>query len=188
MLSFNIITDRGISAPVNGVEVAGILNDTEKRLFFHLMTTGQFPGSELFDSKIVVHIATQNFDVSLALEFQIHLSNASRKHGILDHGNRKKCKIFFLTNRYYHVGHNKDVNHQYMNMYSATTQFSELHLIGPHNKPHGVRGLGKHYHIHFDPKIGHDTCEISHIPSDYSLCTYMLDQPWESGIIEHQEP
>ena len=39
------------------------------------------------------HTATQNSDVSLALEFQTHLSNASRKHGILYHAKHKKVQV-----------------------------------------------------------------------------------------------
>ena len=39
------------------------------------MTTFQLPGSSQFDIQMVVHTATQNFDVSLAQEFQKYLSN-----------------------------------------------------------------------------------------------------------------
>ena len=39
---------------------------------------------------MAAHTSTQNTDVSLALEFQKHLSNASRKHGVLD---QRKDKI-----------------------------------------------------------------------------------------------
>ena len=48
------------------------------------MTTVQLPVSKWFDTKMKVRTAAQNTDVSLALEFQKHLSNAPRKHGILD--------------------------------------------------------------------------------------------------------
>ena len=47
--------------------------------------------------------------------------------------------------------HNKDTEHQDVKIYYATNQFPGLKFIGPHNKPHGVRGLGKHCCICFDP-------------------------------------
>ena len=55
------------------------------------MATVQFPGSERFDRQMAVHISAKHSDVSLALEFQKHLSNASRKHGILD-----QCRSMFF--------------------------------------------------------------------------------------------
>ena len=54
------------------------------------MDTFQIPGSERFDTKMSAHTSTQNTDVSLALEFQKHLSNASQKYIILDNGKQKK--------------------------------------------------------------------------------------------------
>ena len=41
-------------------------------------------------------------------------------------------------------------------MYCATKQFTELQFPEPHKKQHVVSELGKHYHIRFDTKIGHD--------------------------------
>ena len=73
-------------------------------------------------------------------------------------------------------------------MYCATNQFPGLQFLGTHNKPHGVRGLGKHYHIHFDTKLGHGTCEICHIPCDCTLCTSIMDQPWVPGLPAQQKP
>ena len=73
-------------------------------------------------------------------------------------------------------------------MYCATNQFTELSCCGPHNKPPGVRGLGKHYHIHFNPKLGHGTCEINHIPFYVcNQCTYMIDQSWTPSVSENQQ-
>ena len=46
----------------------------------------------------------------------------------------------------------------------SQNQFPELQFLGPHNKLNCVRGLGNHYHMRFDTKIGHGTCEIYHIP------------------------
>ena len=37
---------------------------------------------------------------------------------------------------------------------------SEREATGSHPKPHGVRGLVKHYNIRFDSSIGHGICAI----------------------------
>ena len=71
---------------------------------------------------------------------------------------------------------------KYVKMYCDTNQFPELPLCGSHPNPHGARGLGKHYHIHFDPNIGHDICAIRCIPCACVACTSMLDQPWISIV------
>ena len=39
-----------------------------------------------------VHIESKNTDMILAQEFQKHLSNESRKHGIIYHGKHKNVK------------------------------------------------------------------------------------------------
>ena len=50
------------------------------------MATVQLPAIQCFYTKIEINKSNQNADISLAQEFQKHLSNASRKHGILDNG------------------------------------------------------------------------------------------------------
>ena len=91
--SYNIIIYSGISAPGHVREVVDGINATHKKFIFHLMATVQFPCIKLFDAQMVVHTATQNTDMSLALEFQKHFSNESRKHGILDHVKHKKVNL-----------------------------------------------------------------------------------------------
>ena len=71
---------------------------------------------------------------------------------------------------------------KYVKMYCNTNQFPALHFCGPHSKPHGARGLGKHYHLSFDPKLGMDICAIRRIPCACVACTSMLDKTWISGI------
>ena len=61
-------------------------------------------------------------------------------------------------------------------MYGATKQFPGFQFLGPHNKPHGVRGLCDHYHMRFDTKLGHVTCEICRIHFASPPYTFMLDQ------------
>ena len=67
-------------------------------------------------------------------------------------------------------------------MYCNTNQFPELLFSGPHSKPHGTRGLSKHYHLRFDPKLGIGVHVIRRIPFACVACTLMLDKPWISGI------
>ena len=82
-----------------------------------------------------------------------------------------------MENRDYYVKHNKDVNNQDVKIYCSTF-FSELKFLGKYKKTHFVRGLGDHYHTCFDTKLGNGTYEIRCIPSDFTLCTYSIDQPW----------
>ena len=103
-----------------------------------------------------------NADVSLAQEFKKHLYNASRQHGILDHG-RKKGQVKNWTNRKYHVQNNEDVEQQDAQMYCDTTQCTKFLFISPHKKPHGLRRLSKNYHVRFYTKTGHVICAIHHI-------------------------
>ena len=73
-------------------------------------------------------------------------------------------------------------------MYCATNQFHDLNFIGIHNKPHGVRGLGKNYHMRFDTKLGHGTYAIRCIPCDCTYCTSIHDQSWNKGLPEQKQP
>ena len=77
---------------------------------------------------------------------------------------------------------NADVELKDVKNYCKTNQFPELSFSGPHYKPHGARGLSKHYHLHFDPKLGMGVCAILRIPCSCVSCTSMLDKPWISGI------
>ena len=62
-----------------------------------------------------------------------------------------------------------------MKIYCATNHFTALKFLGPHNKSHGVRGLGKYYHMHFNSKLEHGTCIIRRIPSAFTLCNFIPD-------------
>ena len=86
------------------------------------------------------------------------------------------------TNRQYNVQDNADVAHQDMRIYCKTNQFTALPFCGPHSKPHDSRVLSKHYHLHFDPKLGNGVCSILRIPCACIACTSMLDKHWISGI------
>ena len=91
--------------------------------------------------------------------------------------NKKKWK-----NRDYYVQHNKYVENQDVKMYCETNQFTELKFLGPHNKPHGACGLGKNYHMRFNPKLGHGEYVIHHTPCACTLCTSSIEQPWIKGF------
>ena len=82
----------------------------------------------------------------------------------------------------YHVQDNAGVELKEVKMYCNTNQFPESSFSGPNYKPHGARGLSKHYRLRFDPKLVMGVCEICHIPCACVACTSMLDKPWMSGI------
>ena len=84
--------------------------------------------------------------------------------------------------REYHVQGNADVLHKYLKMYCDTNQFPALSCCGPHPKSHGARGLSKHYHLRFDPKLGHGICAICCMACACVGCTSMLEKPWIYGI------
>ena len=77
---------------------------------------------------------------------------------------------------------------KYVIMYCNTNQSPELLFYGPHFKSHGARGLSKHYHLLFDPKIGMGVCAILQIACPSVACTSILDTPWIYGIsLDKQE-
>ena len=67
--------------------------------------------------------------------------------------NTKKGQVKNCTNREYNMQHNKDVKHQDVKMYCTTQHFLEINCLQPNKKPHGVRGMVKHYHMRLDPKL-----------------------------------
>ena len=44
-----------------------------------------------------------------------------------------------------------------------------------------------HYHLRFDPKLGHDICEIFRIPCACVGCTSILDKHWIYGILSKKQ-
>ena len=73
---YSVIIDWGIRAPNNGKEVVDGHNVVDKTYvnIYQLMSNVKIPGSNRFDSQIQIHIGNQNNDVSLAKEFQQHLT------------------------------------------------------------------------------------------------------------------
>ena len=128
------------------------------------------------DSKILIHSCTQNNDVSMDKELQKYLSKEHLKHGVIDQekytkrASKRKWKY-----REYHVQDNADVANKYVKMYCDTNKFPALQFCGQHPKPHGARGLSKHYNLRLDPKLGHVICEIFRIPCAFVSGTSMLE-------------
>ena len=86
------------------------------------------------------------------------------------------------TERKYHVQDNTEVELKDVKMNCNTNQFQSLKFCGPHYKPHGARGMSKHYHFRFDPKLGMVEFSILRIPCVCVAFTSMLEKPWMSGI------
>ena len=86
------------------------------------------------------------------------------------------------TDRQYHVQDNADFELEDVKIYCNTNQFPELYFSGPYYKPHGARGLSKHYHLRFDPKLVMGTSEILCITCACVACKSMLYKPCISGI------
>ena len=86
------------------------------------------------------------------------------------------------TERKYHVQNNASVELKYVKMYCNKNQFPSLPFCSPHSKPHGARGMGKHYHLRFYTKLAMGECAILRIPCTCVACTSMLEKPCISGI------
>ena len=68
-----------------------------------------------------MHYCTQNNDVSLAKEYQKHLSKEHRKHGVFEQEKYNKRAIKRkCTDREYHDQNNADVSHKDVKMYCDT--------------------------------------------------------------------
>ena len=63
-----------------------------------------------------------------------------------------------------------------------STDIPALPFCGSYSKPYDARGLGKHYNLRFDPKLGMGLCAILRIPCACVACISMPDKPWISGI------
>ena len=97
--------------------------------------------------------------------FSKKLSGPTQEHGLLYHNSyRKRSSKRKWTDHEYHVLYIKYGPYSSVKISCATTHFPPLPSCGPHAKPHGMRGLSKHYHFQIDPKLGHGKCKIRLIP------------------------
>ena len=77
--SYSVTIDRIISASGHGKEVVDELNAVDNRYIYKLMSNVQLTGSKKFDSQMQIHTSNQKNYVSLAKEFQHHLTKEHRK-------------------------------------------------------------------------------------------------------------
>ena len=91
--------------------------------------------------------------------------------------NQKRFTEIKWTERNYHVQDNAAVELKDVKIYCNTNQFPEFSFSGSYSKPHGARGLSKHYHSRFDPKLGMGVCVVIRIPRAFVSFTLMLDKP-----------
>ena len=90
---YSIIIDRGISAPGHGREVVDGLNSVDKLYIYQLISTVKLPGSIRFDSQIQMDTGTKKEDVSLAREFQEHLTKKYHKYSVIYQGKLNKGSL-----------------------------------------------------------------------------------------------
>ena len=93
------------------------------------------------------------------------------------HGNKK-------TDRHYHVQDNADVAHQDLIIYCNTNQLQELNFCGPHSKPHGARGLSKHYHLRFYEKLGNGVCAKYDISLSREFQHHLKKDHYKNGVFD----
>ena len=147
------------------------------------MTTVKLISAAAYDSHMEMDTSILNTDISIAREVQKYISDPTRTHGEMDHGkDRKLASKRKWTDPEYHIKDSKDVPQKSAKISRDKNQFTELPFCGPYMKPHGVRGLSKHYNLKLDPKLGHEKCAILRIPCACIACTKMLDKPWADGI------
>ena len=112
--------------------------------------------------------STPTTDVSFYQKFKKHLSHVPQKNWIIRlWQTQQTVKFKAFTKREYQEQTDKGVVHKDVRNNCNTNQLSAFTFSSPHMEPHGVSGLGKHYHMGFHPKIVHITCSILRIPCDY---------------------
>ena len=106
--AYNVIIDSGGVAPGHGRDLVDGFNATNKIFLSMLMTTVQLTGVAAYKPHMVMHISTANTDISLAREFQKHLSDPTQSHGLLYHSkDRKRASKRKWNDCEYHVQEKK---------------------------------------------------------------------------------
>ena len=90
--------------------------------------------------------------------------------------------------REYHVQDRKYVQDKSGKMSCALIQFQAFSFCGPHAKSHLVRGVTKHYHLQFDPKVGNGECAIRRTPCVCIAFTNIFDKPLVIGSDPTRQP
>ena len=91
---------------------------------------------------MTVHTSTQKYDIVLARGFQKHLSDPSRKNGVIDKGKyQKRTSKGEWNKREYNDKNRNYVTHTMTKVSFDKTQFHALSFCGPQAKLHGEHGL-----------------------------------------------
>ena len=85
------------------------------------------------------------------------------KNGVIDQENTKRFSERKCADREYHIQDNYEIADKDVKNCYNTKQLPALTFCGPHYKPYGSKGLSKHYHFIFYPKLGNDVCAILRI-------------------------
>ena len=150
--AYNIIVDCDV--------VVYVLNTAYKRFLSILISNMQVPGSRGYDNLMAIHTSTNREEVSIARQCQEHLSETTRKNGVIDQGNYIKQESKHKWNySKYCVKKTYDVTHRSVKMSCDTTQFPVFPFGGPHTKSHVMWGLINHYYLLLDAKIGHENVQ-----------------------------
>ena len=135
-----------------------------------------------------MHTINQKNVVLLAKEFQQHLTKENPKNGVIDQG---KCIKRFMERKWtdiqHHIQDNAVVSHKDVKNYCNTNQFPVLSFCGPYSKPHGARGVSKHYRLRLYPKLGNSICAILCIPCACVAFSSMIYKPWISDTPSNKE-
>ena len=82
-----------------------------------------------------MHDSATNTYISLAREFQKHISDPIWAHGLLDNSKDRSCaSTWNCTEREYHVQDRKYVPHTSVKLSREKIQFPALSFCGPHKK------------------------------------------------------
>ena len=85
--AYNIIINHGVGSTGHGREVVDGLDATDKKCLSMLMKNVQLPGASDYDSQMEIYTSTTNTNITLEMEFQKYLSDPTKAHGLLGHGN-----------------------------------------------------------------------------------------------------
>ena len=186
--ALNIAIDRAIGAPGHGKDVVDGLNAVDKNYLKTLMSQIQVPGADNLHNAFAAHVCTDQGMQSLAAECKRLLSLPERVNGVVgDAKSRKREQKQKWVQQEYHIQDKLDVQHTGVNMGLKQDMFPELPFANVRPKPHGVRGLTKHYHVRLDPKLGQGKCAIRRIPCCCKPCTDQLDKAWQPGVPDKQQ-
>ena len=120
--TYNIIIDHDVGSTGHEREVVYALDDTGKRFLLMLMTIVWLSGAADYVSQMVMYTTTMNTYISLAREFQKHISYQTRKNYAITE------IIEYKFPRYPH-----EIYWHTMRVYTNEYSFKEFREIMPEN-------------------------------------------------------